>query len=176
MVCNNNKATTLASSPTLASNLLKVISSVLKQYWVTQGLICNPHRQPTLHKMSMMGHKVKVLPWSTFRFNLSVTTPYNADFDGKSNHNILFKLPNLLYTNFNWEKVHWFNFKSTWSKSSDQVICELWSNTSLTLHKKFHCLICTSPSICTGIPPIYIMYIPQYRNLCTGIPRIPPLR
>lgn len=30
----------------------------------------------------MMGHKVKVLPWSTFRMNLSVTTPYNADFDG----------------------------------------------------------------------------------------------
>ena len=40
------------------------------------------NRQPTLHKMSMMGHKVKVLPWSTFRLNLSVTTPYNADFDG----------------------------------------------------------------------------------------------
>ena len=32
--------------------------------------------------MSMMGHRVKVLPWSTFRLNLSVTTPYNADFDG----------------------------------------------------------------------------------------------
>ncbi|OTF78494.1 hypothetical protein BLA29_014113, partial [Euroglyphus maynei] len=40
------------------------------------------NRQPTLHKMSMMGHKIRVLPWSTFRFNLSVTTPYNADFDG----------------------------------------------------------------------------------------------
>ena len=32
--------------------------------------------------MSMMGHKVKILPYSTFRLNLSVTTPYNADFDG----------------------------------------------------------------------------------------------
>ncbi|ETO12662.1 hypothetical protein RFI_24716, partial [Reticulomyxa filosa] len=40
------------------------------------------NRQPSLHKMSMMAHKVKVLPWSTFRLNLSVTTPYNADFDG----------------------------------------------------------------------------------------------
>ena len=30
----------------------------------------------------MMGHLVKVLPWSTFRMNLSVTSPYNADFDG----------------------------------------------------------------------------------------------
>ena len=33
------------------------------------------NRQPSLHKMSMMGHKVKVLPWSTFRMNLSDTTP-----------------------------------------------------------------------------------------------------
>lgn len=29
-----------------------------------------------------MGHRVKVLPWSTFRMNLSCTSPYNADFDG----------------------------------------------------------------------------------------------
>jgi DNA-directed RNA polymerase II subunit RPB1 len=40
------------------------------------------NRQPSLHKMSIMGHRVKVLPFETFRLNLSVTTPYNADFDG----------------------------------------------------------------------------------------------
>ena len=40
------------------------------------------NRQPSLHKMSMMGHRVRILPHSTFRLNLSVTTPYNADFDG----------------------------------------------------------------------------------------------
>eukprot|EP01130_Rhizamoeba_saxonica_P005130 TRINITY_DN2059_c0_g1_i3.p1 TRINITY_DN2059_c0_g1~~TRINITY_DN2059_c0_g1_i3.p1 ORF type:complete len:1618 (-),score=436.10 TRINITY_DN2059_c0_g1_i3:130-4983(-) len=40
------------------------------------------NRQPSLHKMSMMGHKVRIMPYSTFRLNLSVTTPYNADFDG----------------------------------------------------------------------------------------------
>jgi DNA-directed RNA polymerase beta' subunit len=32
--------------------------------------------------MSIMGHRVKIIPYSTFRLNLSVTTPYNADFDG----------------------------------------------------------------------------------------------
>lgn len=32
--------------------------------------------------MSMMGHRIKVLDFQTFRLNLSVTTPYNADFDG----------------------------------------------------------------------------------------------
>ncbi|EKE39890.1 hypothetical protein ENUP19_0216G0036 [Entamoeba nuttalli] len=40
------------------------------------------NRQPSLHRMSMMGHKVRVLPFSTFRMNLCDTTPYNADFDG----------------------------------------------------------------------------------------------
>ena len=40
------------------------------------------NRQPSLHKMSIMGHRAVVLDWSTFRLNLSVTTPYNADFDG----------------------------------------------------------------------------------------------
>eukprot|EP00873_Tetraselmis_striata_P038203 jgi/Tetstr1/458467/TSEL_004322.t2 len=40
------------------------------------------NRQPSLHKMSMMCHKVRILPFSTFRLNLSVTSPYNADFDG----------------------------------------------------------------------------------------------
>lgn len=37
------------------------------------------NRQPSLHKMSMMGHKVKVLIYDTFRLNPCVVTPYNAD-------------------------------------------------------------------------------------------------
>ena len=40
------------------------------------------NRQPSLHKMSMMGHRVKVMKGDTFRLNVSVTPPYNADFDG----------------------------------------------------------------------------------------------
>ncbi|KAJ5901739.1 hypothetical protein N7495_002267 [Penicillium taxi] len=40
------------------------------------------NRQPSLHKESMMAHRVRVMPYSTFRLNLSVTSPYNADFDG----------------------------------------------------------------------------------------------
>ncbi|MBW0472812.1 hypothetical protein O181_012527 [Austropuccinia psidii MF-1] len=40
------------------------------------------NRQPSLHKMSMMSHRIKLMPYSTFRLNLSVTPPYNADFDG----------------------------------------------------------------------------------------------
>ena len=40
------------------------------------------NRQPSLHKGSMECHRVKVLPGSTFRLNVSATKPYNADFDG----------------------------------------------------------------------------------------------
>lgn len=40
------------------------------------------NRQPTLHRPSMMCHRVRVMKGRTFRLNLSVTTPYNADFDG----------------------------------------------------------------------------------------------
>ena len=36
------------------------------------------NRQPTLHRPSIMAHRVKILDHSTFRLNLSVTTPYNA--------------------------------------------------------------------------------------------------
>ena len=41
------------------------------------------NRQPTLHRMSMMSHIVKVMKkGDTFRMNVADTKPYNADFDG----------------------------------------------------------------------------------------------
>ncbi|EEB09711.1 DNA-directed RNA polymerase III complex large subunit Rpc1 [Schizosaccharomyces japonicus yFS275] len=40
------------------------------------------NRQPSLHKLSIMAHLVKVRPWRTLRFNECVCGPYNADFDG----------------------------------------------------------------------------------------------
>ncbi|AFM98532.1 DNA-directed RNA polymerase subunit beta' [Encephalitozoon hellem ATCC 50504] len=40
------------------------------------------NRQPSLHRMSIMSHKVKVHNSKTLRFNECVCTPYNADFDG----------------------------------------------------------------------------------------------
>ena len=40
------------------------------------------NRQPSLHKASMECHRIRVLPYSTFRLNVSATRPYNADFDG----------------------------------------------------------------------------------------------
>ena len=63
----------------IADNLQ--IGDIVHRHLV-DGDICLFNRQPTLHRMSMMSHKVKILPFSTFRLNVSVTTPYNADFDG----------------------------------------------------------------------------------------------
>ena len=40
------------------------------------------NRQPSLHRMSIMAHHVKVLPYRTFRLHPAVCPPYNADFDG----------------------------------------------------------------------------------------------
>jgi DNA-directed RNA polymerase subunit A' len=40
------------------------------------------NRQPSLHRMSIMAHEVKIMDGRTFRLNLTVCPPYNADFDG----------------------------------------------------------------------------------------------
>lgn len=40
------------------------------------------NRQPSLHRMSIMCHRVKISEAESFGMQLSVTPPYNADFDG----------------------------------------------------------------------------------------------
>ena len=49
---------------------------------IRDGDIVLFNRQPSLHRMSIMAHTVKVLPYKTFRLNPCVCPPYNADFDG----------------------------------------------------------------------------------------------
>jgi DNA-directed RNA polymerase II subunit RPB1 len=47
------------------------------------------NRQPSLHRMSMMCHIVKVMErGDTFRMNVGCTRPYNADFDKLSVENM----------------------------------------------------------------------------------------
>lgn len=65
----------------------KIISDALRPGFVIErhlrdGDIVLFNRQPSLHRMSIMAHEVKVMPFKTFRMNLSVCRPYNADFDG----------------------------------------------------------------------------------------------
>ena len=40
------------------------------------------NRHPSLHRASLMSHRVKVMPYKTFRLHPAVAFPYNADFDG----------------------------------------------------------------------------------------------
>lgn len=40
------------------------------------------NRQPSLHRLSIMGHSVRVLPYNSLRINPASTLPYGADFDG----------------------------------------------------------------------------------------------
>ncbi|KAF0989788.1 hypothetical protein HZS_3789, partial [Henneguya salminicola] len=49
---------------------------------ITDGDIVLFNRQPSLHRISIMAHRVKVMNSRTLRFNECVCTPYNADFDG----------------------------------------------------------------------------------------------
>ena len=45
-------------------------------------LDCARQQLETAFLCGAQGHRVRILPYSTFRLNLSVTSPYNADFDG----------------------------------------------------------------------------------------------
>jgi|Deesub1362A_J573_1020465.scaffolds.fasta_scaffold00135_63 DNA-directed RNA polymerase subunit A' len=63
------------------------IAEKLEPGWIVErqlkdGDIVLFNRQPSLHRMSIMAHYVRVLPYKTFRLNPAVCPPYNADFDG----------------------------------------------------------------------------------------------
>src|SRR5207244_4176954 len=65
----------------------KVVAEAIQPGFVVErhlrdGDIVLFNRQPSLHRMSIMAHRVRVLPYKTFRLNPTVCTPYNADFDG----------------------------------------------------------------------------------------------
>ena len=40
------------------------------------------NRHPSLHRLSILGHRVRVLPYNSFTLHPAVCPPYNADFDG----------------------------------------------------------------------------------------------
>ncbi|MEM1961719.1 MAG: DNA-directed RNA polymerase subunit A' [Sulfolobales archaeon] len=66
---------------------LKALAESLKPGYIIERHLVNGdivlfNRQPSLHKMSIMAHRVRVLPGKTFRLHLAVCPPYNADFDG----------------------------------------------------------------------------------------------
>ncbi|MBU2497055.1 MAG: DNA-directed RNA polymerase subunit A' [Nanoarchaeota archaeon] len=64
----------------------EIIKEIEPGYIVERHLINRDivlfNRHPSLHRLSLMAHYVKVLPGKTFRMNPVDTFPYNADFDG----------------------------------------------------------------------------------------------
>jgi DNA-directed RNA polymerase subunit A' len=71
----------------LSAENKKDVLEAIGPEWVVErqlrdGDIVLFNRQPSLHRMSIMAHRVKVMPYKTFRINPSVCPPYNADFDG----------------------------------------------------------------------------------------------
>ncbi|CAL9096720.1 unnamed protein product [Musa textilis] len=65
----------------------KTAASELKYGYIVErhledGDVVLFNRQPSLHRMSIMCHRARIMPWRTLRFNESVCNPYNADFDG----------------------------------------------------------------------------------------------
>ena len=63
LVCTDNKKINLKYVPT-DQVVLEPGYRVVR--YVEDGDPCIFNRQPSLHKMSMMGHRIKVLPYSTF--------------------------------------------------------------------------------------------------------------
>ena len=76
-----NENTTISLSYVELDKIKLNIGDIINRHLIDDDVVLF-NRQPSLHKMSMMAHTVKVMPYSTFRLNVSVTSPYNADFDG----------------------------------------------------------------------------------------------
>jgi len=60
----------------------EIVPGYIIERHIQNGDIALFNRQPSLHRMSIMAHRIRVMPFRTFRLNLSVCPPYNADFDG----------------------------------------------------------------------------------------------
>ncbi len=70
------------SSETQEVILEELVPGQIVERHLMDGDISIFNRQPSLHRMSIMCHKIKILPGKSFRLNPSVCHPYNADFDG----------------------------------------------------------------------------------------------
>jgi DNA-directed RNA polymerase II subunit RPB1 len=63
-------------------NALAVEPGCIVERYLKDGDIVIFNRQPSLHKFSLMAHRVRIMRGNTFRLSLSCTSAYNADFDG----------------------------------------------------------------------------------------------
>jgi len=80
------------------------------------------NRQPTLHKQSMMGHKIQVInntKLNSFRMNESIAKPYAADFDGDEMN---IHLPQSIQTRNEIERIANVKYQIIIAKNSSPII------------------------------------------------------
>lgn len=77
---NGSKSSLRYANRRVVSERLE-IGDIVERHMKTGDIVLF-NRQPSLHRLSIMSHKVVVMPWRTFRFNECACAPYNADFDG----------------------------------------------------------------------------------------------
>ena len=63
------------------SGLMLEIGWIVERH-LQDGDVVMFNRQPSLHKMSIMGHRIRIVEGMSFRLPICDTTAYNADFDG----------------------------------------------------------------------------------------------
>ncbi|RXE56969.1 DNA-directed RNA polymerase subunit A' [Methanoculleus taiwanensis] len=71
----------------LSESNRETVAEMIEPGWTVErqlrsGDIVLFNRQPSLHRMSIMAHRIVVMDGKTFRLNPAVCPPYNADFDG----------------------------------------------------------------------------------------------
>jgi DNA-directed RNA polymerase subunit A' len=71
----------------LAEGNLETVAEMVEPGWTIDRQLRNGdivlfNRQPSLHRMSIMAHRIVLMDGKTFRLNPAVCPPYNADFDG----------------------------------------------------------------------------------------------
>lgn len=83
----NYLRTNVGHKKTIVPEIVELLSEEIEPGYIIERHLLDGdsvifNRQPSLHKLSMMGHVAKVLPIKTFAINPGVCKPYNADFDG----------------------------------------------------------------------------------------------
>lgn len=71
----------------LGADNLDIVADMIEPGWTVErhlqdGDIVLLNRQPSLHRMSILAHRVKIMEGRTFRLNPAACPPYNANFDG----------------------------------------------------------------------------------------------
>ena len=88
------------------------------------------NRQPTLHKPSMMGHKMHIIDndsLNTFRLNVDVVKPYHADFDGDEMN---LHLPQSIQTRNEIKMIANVKYQIISAKDSSPIIGSHWDTLS----------------------------------------------